>query len=715
MEPFTITCTSCASRVRVRNPDLLGQLANCPKCNSMILIAAPNAAVSETGIGIDKAAGEGHHAQGEAKIEVERQHGPTVDSTALTQEGLPPDLVGAASDGEPSVVEPSAVEPSNDEDNEYRLAPEPLEADSAMRAPPVLPAAAHTLPHAGATWNADGPAHLPSADWTSDSTTKTRQMLLVGFLGFTGVILAALLFVGFLRWYAKDTSNTPPAFDANAEAQVAGNTDLDNTDVDKPVADKPPAVEPLDTAPPAADFDDTATGDNVVTDNAKANEPPDGQDSEMIAAVPNAAAGGASSTADSTDDSQQSQGGDATPAEATLDLPKRLQAFGPMLQYEIQPQFSDATEILTEAPVTAEDLGLTTTVDSVEMPAVDLAAQSEVIVPALVMGEMPLSQFVSLWSNLSGIPTAVNLDSLAAAGMDRNQTLSLAMVQSATLGRLIEQIGAPLGLQAIPRDNRFLELVAPDSEIEQKLPAAISLAGLVAPEAEAWLIESLPQLFPEHSLEWKIEEGKLLRPQTDSGEALEPLAWFATVRLLEGWRQAAGLPPTLPEYAPSLLSAGLVAPSDVAGLDFVLQQVQPEARPLAQVIPRICREAGLQAWVDWPAVASIGIGPQTTALILTSQRPLRRALADYASEFSLVVAVLDKQTLWLTSNQAYRRTPQLYVIPTGGESADQWKSRLRPLTPAATGELGVGAVVAIATPDGKFILTRCCPMQVDFH
>lgn len=684
----------------------------------MILIVPPNAAGPEAGAAFDEAARAEHHPHAEAKIEVERQHGPTVDSTALTQEGLPADLmVGAAE-----------IESSIDEDNEYRLAPDPFDADArdaSVTAPPVLPAATQAGPHTGAAWNADGPAHLPSADWTSDSTNKTRQMLLVGFLGFTGVILAALLFVGFLRWYTKDATNTPLATDRGAEGPIAGNTDVDSPAAGNPAAAPPAAVEQLDAAPSSNELDDVGTSDNVVTDNSEANatEPPnaepDAHPSERPGTEPNATASDVSSTADSTADStvdaNVADGNESTSAEAILDLPKRLQAFGPMLQYEIQPQFSDATEILSEAPVTAEDLGLSTTAETVEMPAIDLAAQSKVTVPALVLGELPLSQFVSLWSNLSGIPTGINLDSLTAAGIDRNQNLSLAMVQSATLGSLVEQLGEPIGLQAVARENRFLELVAPDSAIEQKLPAAISLAGLVAPDAEAWLIESLPKLFPDRSLAWKIEGGKLLRPLADSGEALEPLAWFAAVRLLEGWRQAAGLPSTLPEYEPSLLSASLVAPSDVSGLDFVLQQVQPEARPLAQVIPRICREAGLHAWIDWPAVASIGVGPQTTALVLTSQRPLRRALADYASEFSLVVAVLDKQTLWLTSNQSYRRAPQLYVIPSNGESADQWKSRLRPLTPAATGELGVGAVVTIATPDGKFILTRCCPMLVNFQ
>ncbi len=693
----------------------------------MILIAPPSAPVFKAGTAAGKLARVEPGMPGEARIEVERQHGPSVDSTALTQEGLPMDLMGGAAeivsangelskgseiDGGASGHIPDHASPQG-EDAEYRLAPDPFETDSAVTAPPVQPLAPLVGAQASPTWNADGPAHLPSADWTSDSTTKTRQMLLVGFLGFAGVMLAVLLFIGFLRWYTKDnTTASDPAL--GAAAPVADNK----------VDGNPPAVEPFDTAPTAHALDDPARDDSAVLGDATADEPlnastngselPTPADSTTVVGT-TAAASDVSPNADSTADSNLAGGDETTQAETTLELPKRLEAFGGILQYEIQPQFSDATEILTEAPVTAEDLGLTTSVDAIEMPPVDLAAQSKVTVPALVMGELPLSQFVSLWSNLSGIPTRINLDSLAAAGIDRKQSLSLAMVQSATFGSLIEQLGAPLGLQAVARDNRFLELVAPSAAIEQKLPAAISLAGIVAPDAERWLIESLPQLFPEHTADWIIEDGKLLRPQTDSGEAFEPLAWFATVRLLEGWRQAAGLPATLPAYAPSILSARLVAPSDVAGLDFVLQQVQPEARPLSQVIPHICRQAGLQAWVDWPAVASIGIGPQTTGLVLTSQRTLRRALADYVSEFSMVVAVLDTQTLWLTTNQAYRHAPQLYVIPSNGESAGEWKSRLRPLTPAAVGELGVGAVEAIATPNGEFILVRCCPMQVDFQ
>ena len=375
VEPFTITCTSCASRVRVRNPDLLGQLANCPKCNSMILIAPPSAAVSSSAVSEadhtnDRLAQEQRGTPGEPRIEVERHHGPAVDSTALTQEGLPADLTGNAADSEPG---------SGDED-EYRLTPEPIEAapsGASMTAPPVLPAASQAGPHASPTWDADGPAHLPSADWTSDSTTKTRQMLLVGFLGFAGVMLAVLLFVAFLRWYTKDNT-TLAATNRNATDQVTDNT----------VSDDTPAGEQPDPSSTTTDLNDAATGDAVVIENASANESPSTQPGELPTTETNASANdadlsaeadsatamgttgeaadvspNADSTVDSSLDSSLADGEQSTPAEATLDLPKRLQSFGPMLQYEIQPQFSDAAEILTEAPVTAEDLGLTTSVD----------------------------------------------------------------------------------------------------------------------------------------------------------------------------------------------------------------------------------------------------------------------------------------------------------------------------------------------------------------
>ena len=69
MEPFTVQCSTCQSRIRVRQASLIGQLANCPKCNAMIMITAPQ------------------------QIEVSNPGGFPVDSTAITKDGIAGDFL----------------------------------------------------------------------------------------------------------------------------------------------------------------------------------------------------------------------------------------------------------------------------------------------------------------------------------------------------------------------------------------------------------------------------------------------------------------------------------------------------------------------------------------------------------------------------------------------------------------------------------------------
>ena len=267
-----------------------------------------------------------------------------------------------------------------------------------------------------------------------------------------------------MRWYTKDNT-TLAATNRNATDQVTDNT----------VSDDTPAGEQPDPSSTTTDLNDAATGDAVVIENASAMSRPAHSPASCLRPKPMRQLTTPIYPRRPIQPLPwerpeqpptlarlpirrlppiRAVGEQSTPAEAALDLPSACSLLDRCCNMKSQPQFSDAAEILTEAPVTAEDLGLTTSVDSVEMPPIDLAAQSEVIVPALVIGDLPLSHFVCLWSNLSGIPTGINLASLAAAGIDCDGTLSLAMVQSATFGSLVE-LSAPLGLQAVWRDNRF--------------------------------------------------------------------------------------------------------------------------------------------------------------------------------------------------------------------------------------------------------------------
>ena len=55
MEPFKITCVTCRARLAVRNEALIGQILACPKCGSMVQVAAPAAG------GVGDSTSERHH------------------------------------------------------------------------------------------------------------------------------------------------------------------------------------------------------------------------------------------------------------------------------------------------------------------------------------------------------------------------------------------------------------------------------------------------------------------------------------------------------------------------------------------------------------------------------------------------------------------------------------------------------------------------------
>ena len=41
MEPFSITCTTCKSRLKVKSAAAIGQVVPCPKCGGMVLVKPP--------------------------------------------------------------------------------------------------------------------------------------------------------------------------------------------------------------------------------------------------------------------------------------------------------------------------------------------------------------------------------------------------------------------------------------------------------------------------------------------------------------------------------------------------------------------------------------------------------------------------------------------------------------------------------------------------
>ncbi|MCG8651518.1 MAG: hypothetical protein MI861_16875, partial [Pirellulales bacterium] len=240
-EPFSVQCLTCGSRLRVSDPSVVGTIASCPRCHSMVQIQPPGTQVA---VGA-----------------------PSVDSQAITEDAI------AAPDDTPS--------------NQHS-------------APPAGFAGVESLDHSEEALPAD-PTIPP--DWQSRRTHKSRQVALVVAVAVTGLLTAVLFFGWFVRkWSPQSTevavdteaetaagpadpaqqseqaTDSPPSDDLGSEPPAAesdpansnqpatlppeGNRDAD-PDADSPKEDEPPPNSPLVMRPAEAD-PDQGNEDNAV-------------------------------------------------------------------------------------------------------------------------------------------------------------------------------------------------------------------------------------------------------------------------------------------------------------------------------------------------------------------------------------------------------------------------------------------------------------------
>lgn len=683
LEPFTIQCTTCGSSIRVRNPDLIGQLANCPKCQSMLMIEPPASVPSNKAV------------EKPSQVTVQPAGNVSVDSSAMTRE----------------VVPAGNLTPAPGDDGEYRLAP---------AAETIHAEAGTTQGDSGEPFTTDdsqdwrpGDAPLvPSGDWASASSARSRQYLLVGFLGFTGVVVAIVGFLAFLSWYNTSSSgdSVAPVTGQNVAVLDDPANNLNTVNIDDPAS---------------ADDQDSAPVDELGSDT-DAETPVDGgpelEDSTPLdSEVPLSLAGpdvpsNSDPLADASDASsvpgEPEDGIDSLGAEDVSGLPPGLKAMESFLDIRVTPTIPDEGVVPTEAPVTADELGLSTVVGRAPLEPVDVVAQSKNVLLALAVEQPPsLPRFINMFTHLSGIPTVVDFSSLAAAGIDRNTPVPLpSPVRERTYGEILRGTAKVSRLVTQTVDNSFVRLRAPTSLV----PDAVGMADLVEEEHSDWLVSMLaafyaPNLDASADTPFSLSAGNLTRDPN----LIDSSTWGEVVRSMETWRKLkVGTTSGFVKIPEQFLVELILDDKQLLPLEKRSSVVSAQSRPVGQTLSKLCSEAGLTCWIDWAATRHVGLGPQTTQVVVTHGRTLRRILADYAREYPLTVAILDKSSIWITSPKAYRSTVQVFVLPAEGKTALQWQSELRLLTPSYnTADLSSQAnrkVLTQLSPDGNFVFVRSC-------
>ncbi len=697
MEPFTIQCSTCQSLIRVRNPKMIGQIVNCPKCNSMLQIASPEVSKSQ-------------HSDGR-QIRVESHRG-VIDSSAMTKEAFAPEL-----------------------EDEYRLSPSPVTGPTAERAMNsssklVAPPRVDDEPMPEATFQAtplpsqklaspqfaSPPAGQPATEsnhiqlMAVRRTARRRQVLMVAVMGSSGVLLAGMLFVGFLYWYTSKPTPAIASNSSNANQKHVGpkreseqnvfqdplaESDLDPLDSPTP----PTEASPDPSEPTVASAEPTREANSISTAVESAIKPSEETPPRTVDQPENL---------DTLPSEQTAAPNTAVDTKSTAELPDQLKKFQSILSTTIEPQFLE-DQAIQKAPPTAKELGLSSGQDAKALPAVDVAKQIKTTITGLIIPPGSITNAVSQWVQVSGIPTVVDLDSLAAADIDPYKSIGRILVSAdSPLEQVAASIAKEIGVESKAIENQFLVLQAPEETVRQHLPTSIKINDLVDNDQQQWLIKTLDKIWPEYEGKWIVRDDEL----TVDPVVVDTLAWFWAVRMLESWRLAAGVETQLDKSKldQSKVVTKFVDPEKLPGLNTPLSLTLTNRAAVSQIVTEIGAASKMHVWVDWASVGHKGLGPNSIDFMVTKDRILRQCLRDLTEKYSLVAACEAESSIFLTTNETYRASPRLYVFPSQGNTAEQWIDELQPLTPATTA--AAQPVQAYLTPGGEFVIVRCCRPRI---
>ena len=623
MEPFSITCPTCSTRLKVRSAAAIGQILNCPRCSSMVLVEPPSGAA----LPLSSDSGENRSAE-QPLDQPAAESAPMAPATSRARWR---DSQRATANSETDEVAPAAADlPESMADSGS------VTADDAMAEVPVL----------------------PTDEWTSAATRQWQQWLLLGGAAGLGVVMAVAVFGWYIRASAPEQVVQQKELQANRSAsgsETAPPATPSESEEPRPVADtetpdvpsQPPELPSVNSAEQGADESGAppaAAGDATATAEDSESVPP----------------GFADPDANVVSDAQLSE----TLAE--------LNRLAPLLD---SAAFSPAAAEPESDPSASEE---TATEPDSPVPSVNVRERLEDPIAAISFRETPLADFLQFLSQFSTIPISLDAEALSRVGVAAHQPVTVEL-QETTVQQVLEAAMDGLPLRSLVTDQH----VHVTDDVEPDLLQAYNydvadLAGEDTSQADelARLIRAVvaPSSWTANggvgSLE--IRAGRLQVQQT-------PQHAFLVKVLLEKLRAARGLPAQL---ALPAQHAGLEprhALADMA-LDQPVKLNVFKSTPLPVVLHQLGRQAGIYLLVDWQAAAQRGWHPQLETTISVDNRPLREALDELLEPVRLSYRTIDAKTIEISTARTLYRRIDIEAYPAGdlmrGES-DQEALRSR--------------------------------------
>jgi DNA-directed RNA polymerase subunit RPC12/RpoP len=629
MDLFAITCTTCKSRLRVREEGAIGQILACPKCGGMVMVKPPPNWSAGTAAKMD-----------EPTISEVVSAGPPVDATigASAFEAVE-DLL---SDAPPRMHTPPAAAAMAT----VAALPPPAAKPRFVGGPPAV--AATPAPKPAANGDAAALAPPPPAEANAAQAVLDKPPLQIRYWALMAgsVAVGILLAIGAVSAAMYFSRTTKP-----------------------PIAQANPSHPPNGTAPQTpAKSPGTKTTPVAVTPTSPIESTPD-QTPVPTPAPPTSPMPMPAGTTDPVGIVQPPQ-----PVPAPSGAPDPLAKFDKLIGGNSeQPETVPAA---TPPPAAAPPA--TPSRPALPRPAprdVDVAKRLADPLAGIETPGTPLADFLDRFSDLTTIPITLQSDALPIFQRTPESPVVLNVQNTTTGGALAQALGA-LGLESVPVEGQLLVRIAEPPALRT---IDYPIKDLVAPEDDQMqeLAALLKALIEPASWGDAPEQGAITLSKAKQALSIRQ-RWAVHAPLIflcEKLRTARGKSPVSTRFSPDLFKLDTRTALAQPKLQTPISLNFSQPARLTVVLDRLGEAAGVRILVDWQAAGAIGWNPDAEATLVASKQPLGEALDALLGPMELTWRVVDGRTLEVLTpaRLAERSEVELYATADllGGDRAGE--------------------------------------------
>ncbi len=723
MIPYVIICKSCAAKLKVSVPNLIGQTVDCPRCDTELTLTPPagyqhppaesDRSASSTFDDLDDVLGiapaatalpagrrksaSKQSSPGRKPDTPKESPEPALRTPTPQQRSKQTPAGGVGQAPEPTDPAPSKVDATQAMDQPMnRSIPVPRQKSISPKQTSETNSPKRESGHQKSGWNDSGDlatALLPDGSWDSAALKKRKRIIQVGSIG----VLVCVLGVAGLALWSNQGSSTPrvslsdspnrphqaqtsPADDSSKLPEPSGGSAAGSAtgSGSKPAA---PSITALE-GPAMVDLNDGATSVRGAEDFAAPSIPGTGFDAPR-APLPSPPNQEDLKTFDppkkvtetkTADDEvrKQSDTGDsfvkATPKESPL-VPTRksLSEFARALEESgtILSELKDQALLQREAAL----IGLPKYfVEAPDEDPYEVAKRLAVPVSGVIFDQSPVLDVLFELENLSGVPVSFDWDAGAVRSTDWTQTISLKATDE-SFESLFVTVAEKINLRVVADDRGVILTRSGPSEVSTRSwGLAPKLSDASVGELKNFIVRTWPLDLAagDNALAARAMLAKSVVVTADRVSVSCDSDHFTVLNgLIIDMKDAAK-----PAAEQLLMVDSAVTPT-VFQIDPVLARAldlsrdNPFRKPyrIGSLVRQIRAQAGLKIFPDWEGLRTLGWTPNTMIPGDFNEATCRDALEQLARSLKASWIVIDDSTVLLTSFESARSKSETEVYP----------------------------------------------------